>query len=141
MTIPYDDIDPPIRPLVRFLNEELMDGDGGVVTTESCGGHKNPAPHQEPEGSWVVVIRLPQSDDEWDAFEFLAWVCHDLRLSGKSVFLDVSAAPPFLNSWITGDSTLGFYLAVRDMPPSDLIDFVRKAWDVIKAGPKGLDDE
>jgi hypothetical protein len=129
MTIPYDDIDPPIRPLVGFLNEHV-----GVVTFSSCGGHENPEEGQAPEGSWWVLVRVPESADEWDSFEFLAWVCRDWGRSGKNLVLEADAAPPWLNKWCTGESTLRFALS-GDMPPGELIDFVDKAWAVIKAGP------
>jgi hypothetical protein len=131
MSIPYDDLDAPIRPLVRFLNEEL-----GVVTIGSCGGHKNPDEGQAPEGSWWVLVRVPEDADEWKAFEFLAWVTYRNCGRARVAYLEADAAPPYLNSWLTGDSTLRFVLS-GDMPPGELIDSVHEVWDVIEAGPRG----
>jgi hypothetical protein len=133
--VPYDDLDPPIRPLVRFLNEEL-----GVVTIGSCGGHENPEGDQAPEGSFWVTVAVPKDDDEWDAFEFLSWVCHNYWQAGRDLTLEADAKPPWLNKWATGNSTLRFILS-GDVPPGELIDFVREVWAVVEAGPKGLDDE
>jgi hypothetical protein len=127
MTIPYDDIDAPIRRLVRFLNEEL-----GVVTIGSCGGHANPEGDQAPEGSFWVTVAVPGDDERWAAFEFLAWVCRDYWQVGRDLTLEADAKPPWLNE----ESTLRFVLS-GDMPPGEIIDFVHEAWDVIKAGPKG----
>jgi hypothetical protein len=124
MSIPYDDIDAPIRPLVGFLNERL-----GVVTVASYGGHENP-----DEG------RVPEAPAEWDAFEFLAWVCRDWGRAGMDLVLEADASPPWLNKWVTGDSTLGFVLS-GDTPPGELADFMRETLDAIEAGPLGGDDE
>jgi hypothetical protein len=129
MAIPYDDIDPPVRPLVGFLNEQV-----GVVTFGSCGGHENPEEGQAPKGSWWVLVRVPESADEWDSFEFLAWVCRDWGRAGSNLVLEADAAPPWLNKWCTGESTLRFVLS-GDMPPGELIDCMDKVWAVIKAGP------
>jgi hypothetical protein len=135
MSIPYDDIDPPIRPLVGFLNERL-----GVVTVASYGGHENPDEGQAPEGGWWVLVRVPEAPAEWDAFEFLAWVCRDWARAGKHLVLEADASPPWLNKWVTGDSTLGFVLS-GDTPPGELADFMRETLDAIEARPPGGDDE
>jgi hypothetical protein len=85
MSIPYDDIGPPIRPLVGFLNERL-----GVVTVASYGGHENPDEGQAPEGGWWVLVRVPEAPAEWDAFEFLAWVCRESSLRSRLAAMDLS---------------------------------------------------
>ena len=127
--VPYEEIDEPVRDLVRLLNEELS-----LVTIGSCGGHKNPDNVQAPEGEFWVSIEVPSNVDEWRGFEYLAWVCRDWGRAGEDLLLEADAAPPFVNSWITGESTLRFVLN-GGMPASELVEGMRKTWAKIEAGP------
>ena len=133
--VPYEEIDEPVRGLVRLLNEEL-----GLVTIGSCGGHENPRRGQAPEGEFWVSIEVPSNVDEWSAFEFLAWVCRDWGRAGEDLLLEADAAPSFVNSWITGESTLRFVLN-GGMPARELVDGMRMTLAQIEAGPSEAEME
>jgi len=90
--VPYDELDPNVRELVRVLNETL-----GLETTGSCGGHENPNPAQQSAGQWLVTIDRPYTEDGWMDFEFLAWFVNDARRAGAGINLIAAAYPPWLN--------------------------------------------
>lgn len=101
--IPYDEIDPPIRELVRLLNEEFS----GVETIGSCGGHETPiSPASLPAKEWYVAFGLQPADpaaeialptaQAWLDLEFLTWHING-RLSDRGVDLVPFAPPPHLN--------------------------------------------
>jgi hypothetical protein len=103
--VPWDDIDPPIRDLVRLLNELP-----GLKTVSSCGGHDEPGADEQGRGPnhWDVFLRprfdFPGDADEvwpdrdgWLTLEFLCWVTRDLRRAGKKIWVDVDAPAPQLN--------------------------------------------
>lgn len=90
--IPYDEIDEPIRSLVRVLNAFP-----GVKTIGSCGGHSSPTTGQAGPGRWWVLFDVERSENGWLSLEFLAWaVTRNLGADG-SVTLEADAAPPYLN--------------------------------------------
>jgi hypothetical protein len=102
---PWDEIDPPIRELVRELNEFP-----GIKTISSCGGHDEPAAEKDGRGPghWDVFLQpwfdFPDDAEEvwpdrngWLTLEFLCWVVGDLRSAGKRIRMALSSAPPYLN--------------------------------------------
>ena len=103
MRVPYTQIDPPVRALVRVLNGFL-----GIHTVGSCGGHVTPGPVGNPAGQWDVSFAVDHTEDGWYALEWLAWITQDSWRAGKHVSIIVRAAPPYLN---TPGATLFFTLS------------------------------
>jgi hypothetical protein len=88
---PYPEIDPPVRNLIRVLNQFP-----GVKTYTSCGGHAEVENScQMSEGTWYVDFNVDRSDEGWMSLEFFAWVAYDGMDSG--VILESFAKPPWLN--------------------------------------------
>lgn len=103
--VPWDEIDPPIRDLVRELNSLQ-----GIKTVSSCGGHDDPSAKKDGRGPehWDVFLRpwFDFSDDAdevwpdrdgWLALEFLSWAVRDLRTTGRKVMMHLDAPAPHLN--------------------------------------------
>lgn len=90
--IPYDEIDEPIRSLVRVLNAFP-----GTTTIGSCGGHEAPGDGQAGPGRWWVLFSIDRSEDGWLSLEFLAWAVTRTLGADGSVTLEADAAPPYLN--------------------------------------------
>jgi hypothetical protein len=90
--IPYDEIDPGIRALVRALNAFP-----GIETIGSCGGHDNPRGDQAGPGLWWVLLTIDRTPDSWLSLEFLAWAVTRALGSDGGVTLEADAAPPYLN--------------------------------------------
>ena len=106
-------LDPNIRPLVAVLNSFE-----GIHTVGSCGGHPNPRPGQDPEGSWSVSFYVDHSEDGWVALEWLVWLINnDYRRGGHDVFLGPYAPPPYLN---TPGACLTFHLRGHNEDPEAL---------------------
>jgi hypothetical protein len=84
--IDYSKIDPNMRDLVKIINSF-----DGLTTISSCGGHPEPLTEgQWPENSWIVMFKVASNDNGWLAFQFLAELISDDRVSG--VFLASKAA-------------------------------------------------
>jgi len=118
----YDpaDLDPNIRTLVQVLN-----GFEGIHTTGSCGGHPNPEPYQQPEGSWDVTFRVDHTEEGWWALEWLTWLVHGTLYAGAfPVHLMPTAAPPYLN---TPGQCLQFYLVGIGADPEAFAAHVEQA--------------
>ena len=95
MTIDYDQIEEPVRRLVRALNAFE-----GVTTIGSCGGHENPDEWQEPVGSWFVTFAIAHRGGGWQSLERINLVrsfmeCVDIRvythgggarINGRNIF-------------------------------------------------------
>ena len=64
--VPWDELDTNVGSLVKALNRF-----DPIVTTESCGGHKNPTPYQHSEGNWVVYFSVARTQDGWIALDFI----------------------------------------------------------------------
>jgi hypothetical protein len=93
-----EELDPPVRWLVSFLNELP-----GIATLSSCGGH---AGGEAPADEWYVHLELEPADAEseiaapseraWLSLEFVAWQTygpwgnHDVRVVAY-------ANPPHIN--------------------------------------------
>ena len=96
--IPYDEIDPPIRELVRVLNDFP-----GIRTYTSCGGHPDDErdpdnSSQNDEGIFYVDFNVDRTDEGWLSLEFLGWVAFSAQTAGpEDVSLEVGAKPPYLN--------------------------------------------
>lgn len=103
--INYEELDPPIRELVRVLNEF-----SGISTLGSCGGHEDGTPGEVHAAAdeWWVTMSLEPADSEaaihapseqaWLDFEFLVYWISRLRAE-KNVGVDLApyAPPPHLN--------------------------------------------
>ncbi len=97
--IPYAEIDSNVVELIKALNA-FPD----IVTTSSCGGHRNSKPYQKPEGEWEIFLSLvtvegKPTDDAWTSIELLAFAF--TKVFGGTG-LRVVSADPFLNGF--GDS-------------------------------------
>lgn len=90
--IPYDQIDAPIRFLVRVLNDFP-----GVETIGSCGGHVMPRGDQAGPDLWWVLLQIDRSENGWLSLEFLGWAVTRALGSDGGVTLEADAAPPYLN--------------------------------------------
>jgi hypothetical protein len=100
--VPYDELDPSVRELVRVLNEF-----DGAETIGSCGGHEEPiTPASLPADEWSVTFHLMPADPDaavavptasaWLDLEFLAyWLGH--LGNSREVALAPFAPPPHLN--------------------------------------------
>lgn len=66
-SVPWEDLDMPIRPLVAVLNQFEA-----ITTLGSCAGHKDPDAHQHPEGRWFITFRVSHTAAGWRALEFLS---------------------------------------------------------------------
>jgi hypothetical protein len=99
----YDELDPPIVPLVRTLNEFP-----GIRTFGSCGGHETPVTgNSAPADEWWILFDLEPADpagliavptpDAWVSLEFLSYVVSSLRETDHEITLFPYAPPPFLN--------------------------------------------
>jgi hypothetical protein len=87
----YPEIDPPVRNLVRVLNQFP-----GVKTYTSCGGHAEVENScQMSEGTWYVDFNVDRSDEGWMSLEFFGWIAYDGM--DKGVILEAYAKPPYLN--------------------------------------------
>jgi hypothetical protein len=104
--VPYDELDPPIRELVRVLSEEFA----GVETIGSCGGHEDGTPggmHASADEWWVTFHLEPADSDAavaapseraWLDLEFLVyWIGQQARERKVDVELLPWAPPPHLN--------------------------------------------
>jgi hypothetical protein len=104
--VPYDELDPPIRELVRVLT----DGFSGIETIGSCGGHDDGSPggmHASADERWVTFGLEPAdasaqvaapSDRAWLDMEFLVyWMSVLRREQGLDVEVFPWASPPHLN--------------------------------------------
>lgn len=81
---PYNQIDPPVRQLIRVLNRFP-----GIATYTSCGGH--PGPHGDnhcrvDEGHWYVDWHVHRSDEGLVSLEFQAWIAEDIAPDGVALF-------------------------------------------------------
>jgi len=92
MRTPYDQIDPPVRNLVRVLNRFP-----GVETFTSCGGHPNAleGSSASPEGCWYVDSHIDRTDEGWATLEFFGWTAYSVAPDGVE-FLPL-AKPPHWN--------------------------------------------
>jgi len=101
--IPYDELDPPIVPLVRTLN-----GFPGIETLGCCAGHETPlSGNSAPADEWWVTFTLEPADpsalvaiptpEAWVSLEFLAYMREQLQHAGHELALRPYAPPPFLN--------------------------------------------
>jgi hypothetical protein len=83
--VPYKDLDPNIRKLVRVLDERFE-----LEPFSSCGGHENRKQNQAPAGTWFVALRPPRSDKDLYHFEVLAAFAsrHNVRLLLLSSAID-----------------------------------------------------
>ena len=96
--IPYDEIDPPVRELVRVLNDFP-----GIHTYTSCGSH--PDHERDPdnlsqndEGIFYVDFNVDRTDEGWLSLDVLGWVAFTAQLAGpQDVTLEVGAKAPYLN--------------------------------------------
>lgn len=61
-------IDDNIKSLVDVLNS--LDG---ILTTESCGGHRHPGPGQRPGDEWGIFFVIEDSQAGVESLTFLAW--------------------------------------------------------------------
>jgi hypothetical protein len=133
--IPYEELDGPVRGLVRVLNEF-----DGITTLGSCGGHETPVSGASAAANeWWVTFELEPadangettapSDRAWLALEFLAYV---INTSGQT--WDVLVAPyavaPQLNE---PGRMLRFELrGYRDdedgAEPDQVAKFLREVW-------------
>lgn len=94
--VDYTEIDPNIAGLVRMINDFP-----GVFTTESCGGHQDNKPYQQPAGSWQILLSLKTVDnvpteEAWTSIELIAFVSTKIT---DGTFVRVVAADPFLNGF------------------------------------------
>lgn len=108
--VPYDEIDPPIRELVRVLNDF-----GRISTIGSCGGHEDPKPgnsSRAPANEWWVTFAVDPADPEsdsgvptaagWMDLEFLAYLVNTRGLrwapeKARNVVLAPYAPMPHAN--------------------------------------------
>jgi hypothetical protein len=101
--VPYDELDPPVRELVRVLNDF-----DGVETIGSCGGHEDGTPggmHASADEWWLTFALEPAdpsaaiaapSPRAWLDLEFLAyWLGH--LGNSRDLALVPFAPPPHLN--------------------------------------------
>jgi hypothetical protein len=94
-TIPYDEIDAPVRKLVRVLNDKYP----CIRTGASCGGHENPQKGQWEAGTFYVTFHIEQTKRGWRVLEFLAWaINHDYARAEHHVQLIPLSRPPYLNT-------------------------------------------
>jgi hypothetical protein len=125
--IPWDELDPPIVPLVGALNRFP-----GIRTIGSCGGHSAPERDQAGAGEWWVLFQVDHSEEGWLSLEFLSWLVNrDGHQGGSSVLLRPDSAPPWLNY---PGSTLRFLLEL-DHPggpkdsPAELAAWIVETFD------------
>jgi hypothetical protein len=94
--VPWEELDPPIRPLVRVLND-FED----ITTLGSCAGHTEPGKGgQWRDGEFYVSFTVAHTEAGWRALEFLAWFVNEwMRLppSPWHVRLYPTSGPPYLN--------------------------------------------
>lgn len=138
--IPYDQIDANIVGLVKFLN-----GMPGISTLVSCGGHKDPEPHQAPENAWDIFFEVEFNRqtgitaENWKSFERLVYCISDLYKSGHDIFLSIDSELPGLVA-LDGDSksSIIYRLFARDFPCEDaefkLKALVKEITDLEKPG-------
>ncbi len=120
--VPYDEIDPGVRDLVRALNELP-----GCATTGSCEGHATPGPGAWPLGSWYVKLGFDLGGEGRFALELLAWLVNDYLVSRLPRVLFFPVAAPVDLNWPM--STLAFTLECQDNPevdPQEVADEIRK---------------
>ena len=86
---PYEELDSDIVYLVRALNSF-----DGIQTIGSCGGHPDPEPYQEPEGSWRIAFKVSPCEHGWFPLEFLTWFINNKTASkGRRIILLPHASP------------------------------------------------
>ena len=98
MTIPYEELDPPIVGLVRTINEIP-----GIHTNSSCSGHEED--HGDPPDRWHVGFGLDTegpddpwpTPDAWLSLEWLVWFVNGNLRRGTGIEVTVNAPPPWLN--------------------------------------------
>ena len=95
LSVPYDDLDPPVLVLVREINEFP-----GLGTMTSCGGGED---HFLPPDRWEVGFQLEKSRGRptraaWLSLEFLAWYFYDRTQATRNADMRPLAKPPWLNS-------------------------------------------
>ena len=103
MDVPYDELDEPVRELVKVLNSLP-----GVATIGSCGGHADGDPggvHAAADEWWVTFELLPHDREQavwlptrasWLSLEFLAWQLSTCGDRWDAALLPY-APPPSLN--------------------------------------------
>lgn len=129
---PYEELEPNIVSLVRALNSF-----DGIQTTGSCGGHPDPKPYQNPEGSWDIVFDVENCEHGWFALEFLTWFINNKMVREKHhVMVLPHAFPPFLN--IPGEA-LYFSLDGMGVDPDWLAQELLKAKDEFYVSPEDLE--
>lgn len=90
MLIDYTELDTNIVDLVKVLNEFPA-----IITIDSCGGHSNPGPGQNPAGEFSVALKVEHTEHGWFSLEFLVWaVNNSLVRTGHNVRICPYSAPP-----------------------------------------------
>ncbi len=118
MLIDYTELDTNIVDLVKVLNEFP-----GIITIDSCGGHPNPGPGQNPAGEFSVAFKVEHTEHGWFSLEFLVWaVNNSLVRTGHNVRIYPYCAPPYLND---PGHTLYFTLEGADADPGTIAKHLR----------------
>ncbi|HEY5146569.1 MAG TPA: hypothetical protein VII82_07365 [Polyangiaceae bacterium] len=145
--VPYEELDPPVRKLVRILNEY-----DDVETLGSCGGHETPmSGNSAPANEWWVMFWLKPANREvtlatmhdldvsaipsesgWFHLEQLVYWINERLGRKRAVVLRPIAVPPHLN----GPGSLRFELdGYRDgddgIEPDEVADFIRRIPEMI----------
>lgn len=98
MDVPYEELDENIVNLVRAINSFP-----GIFTVGSCGGHPNPEPYQNGEGSFDIIFMVETLEqaptrDGWLSLEFLVYIVNNVFYrTGVKVFIGPYSAPPHYN--------------------------------------------
>ena len=144
--VPYAELDPPVRELVRILNEL-----GGVSTIGSCGGHEDGTPGDihAPADEWWVTFELEPADREaattapspeaWLDLEFLVYWVGCLIARGREVMIVPYAPPPHVNEpgRMLRFELRGFRGGEDGVEPGEVAAWIRKGLDELYVPQEG----
>lgn len=122
---PYDEMDQNIVTLAKVLNSF-----DGIYTIGSCGGHEDPEPYQNAEGTWRILFCLQTatsyapSTAAWLSLEFIVWAFNnDFRRGGWDVNITAYSPPPYLNE--LGNS-ISFSAEGNSVDPDEVAEMLRR---------------